>query len=141
MRPETEAWVEDAEYDLQSAKVMLDSGRYFFVVFMCHLTIEKLLKSVIVREHNRTLRQDGGVRVMVKTRTDLIASIRHYAEELERLGVPVERIILYGSHQRGEAHEDSDIDLAVFSEAVRSAAPPGIFGCALGGEMDDRADD
>jgi HEPN domain-containing protein len=48
MRPETEAWVEDAEYDLQSAKVMLDSGRYFFVVFMCHLTIEKLLKSVIV---------------------------------------------------------------------------------------------
>jgi predicted nucleotidyltransferase len=54
---------------------------------------------------------------MVKTRTDLIASIRHYAGELERLGVPVERIILYGSHQRGEAHEDSDIDLAVFSEA------------------------
>ena len=48
MRPETEAWVEDAEYDLQSARVMLDSGRYFFVVFMCHLTIEKLLKSVIV---------------------------------------------------------------------------------------------
>ena len=48
MRPETTAWVEDAEYDLQSAKVMLDSGRYFFVVFMCHLTIEKLLKSVIV---------------------------------------------------------------------------------------------
>ena len=48
MRPETEVWVEDAEYDLQSAKAMLDSGRYFFVVFMCHLTIEKLLKSVIV---------------------------------------------------------------------------------------------
>ena len=48
MRPETQAWVEDAEYDLQSAKAMLDSGRYFFVVFMCHLTIEKLLKSVII---------------------------------------------------------------------------------------------
>jgi HEPN domain-containing protein len=48
MRPETEAWVEDAEYDLQSAKAMLDCGRYFFVVFMCHLTIEKLLKSIIV---------------------------------------------------------------------------------------------
>ena len=48
MRPETQAWVEDAEYDLQSAKAMLDSGRCFFVVFMCHLTIEKLLKSVII---------------------------------------------------------------------------------------------
>jgi HEPN domain-containing protein len=48
MQPETTVWVEDAEYDLQSAEVMLDSGRYFFVVFMCHLTIEKLLKAVIV---------------------------------------------------------------------------------------------
>jgi predicted nucleotidyltransferase len=53
---------------------------------------------------------------MVKTRTDLIATIRCCAEELERLGVPVERISLYGSHQRGAAHEDSDIDIAVFSE-------------------------
>src|SRR5712691_4148186 len=60
---------------------------------------------------------------MVKTRTDLIATIRHYAEELERLGVPVERIILYGSHQRVEAHEDSDIDLAVFSEAKWMTEP------------------
>ena len=53
---------------------------------------------------------------MVTTRTDLIATIRRYAEELERLGVPVERIILYGSHQRGTAHKDSDIDVAVFAE-------------------------
>ena len=29
----------------------------------------------------------------------------------------MERIILYGSHRRGEAGPDSDIDLAVFSEA------------------------
>jgi hypothetical protein len=38
---------------------------------------------------------------MIKTRTELISTIRHYAEGLERLGVPVERIIFYGSHQRG----------------------------------------
>jgi HEPN domain-containing protein len=48
MRQETQLWVEDAEYDLESAKAMLDSGRLFFVVFMCHLTVEKLLKAVIV---------------------------------------------------------------------------------------------
>jgi len=50
MKPETQNWVEDADYDLQSAKAMLESGRYFFVVFMCHLTIEKLLKAVIVEK-------------------------------------------------------------------------------------------
>lgn len=34
MKPETTLWMDDAEYDLESAKAMLDSGRFFFVVFM-----------------------------------------------------------------------------------------------------------
>ena len=50
MKRETSLWVEDAEYDLESARAMLDSGRLFFVVFMCHLVVEKLLKAAIV-EH------------------------------------------------------------------------------------------
>lgn len=53
MRPETQLWMEDADYDLQSAQAMLESGRYFFVVFMCHLTIEKLLKALIVERQGR----------------------------------------------------------------------------------------
>ncbi|MFA5866124.1 MAG: HEPN domain-containing protein [Phycisphaerae bacterium] len=48
MKPETKLWVEDADYDRESAKAMLESKRYFFVVFMCHLTIEKLLKAAII---------------------------------------------------------------------------------------------
>ncbi len=48
MRPETVQCIEDAQYDLDSAKAMLDSGRLYFVIFMCHLTVEKLLKSYIV---------------------------------------------------------------------------------------------
>lgn len=54
---------------------------------------------------------------MVKTRTELISAISRYVEELERLGVPVERVMLYGSYRHRRAHDDSDIDLAVFSEA------------------------
>lgn len=53
---------------------------------------------------------------MVETRDRLASVIRRYVQELERLGVPVERVILYGSCVRGEARADSDIDLAVFSE-------------------------
>ncbi len=37
--------------------------------------------------------------------------------ELQRLGVPVERVFLYGSHASGSARPDSDLDLAIFSEA------------------------
>lgn len=32
-----------AEYDLETARVMLKGGRYMYVGFMCHQVIEKLL--------------------------------------------------------------------------------------------------
>jgi predicted nucleotidyltransferase len=54
---------------------------------------------------------------MAQAADELAVIARRYAEELERLGVPVERIIAYGSWVRGIAGENSDIDLAVFSEA------------------------
>ncbi len=50
-------------------------------------------------------------------RADILRTIVDYVRELESLSVPVERVILFGSHLRGEAGPDSDIDLAVFSEA------------------------
>lgn len=40
-------WIEMAEYDLETAKVMLDGGRYLYVGFMCHQVIEKALKGYI----------------------------------------------------------------------------------------------
>lgn len=54
---------------------------------------------------------------MARTRTRLIRTVRRYVRELGRLGVPVEQVILYGSHRRGDAGPDSDVDLAVFSES------------------------
>ena len=65
---------------------------------------------------------------MVKTKTALIATLRRYAEELEWLGVPVEHTILYGSHQRGVAHKDSDINVAVFSEVFGPPHHRELFG-------------
>lgn len=38
-------WIEMSEYDLETAQAMLDTGRYLYVGFMCHQTIEKILKA------------------------------------------------------------------------------------------------
>lgn len=35
-----------ADYDLGTAEHMLNSGRYIYVVFTCHLSIEKILKAI-----------------------------------------------------------------------------------------------
>ena len=39
-------WLESADYDLQTAKAMLETKRYLYVGFMCHQSIEKALKGV-----------------------------------------------------------------------------------------------
>jgi len=38
-------WIDLAEYDLETAKAMLSTGRYLYVGFMCHQVIEKILKA------------------------------------------------------------------------------------------------
>jgi HEPN domain-containing protein len=39
-----------AEYDLETARAMLESRRYLYVGFMCHQTVEKALKVIISRD-------------------------------------------------------------------------------------------
>ena len=47
MRKDSKSFKASAEYDLQTAESMLNSGRYIYVVFMCHLSIEKMLKAIV----------------------------------------------------------------------------------------------
>ena len=42
-------WIAQAEYDIDTAQVMLEGRRHIYCVFMCHLSIEKALKAVYVR--------------------------------------------------------------------------------------------
>jgi HEPN domain-containing protein len=39
-------WIELSEYDLETAVVMLNTGRYLYVGFMCHQVIEKIFKAL-----------------------------------------------------------------------------------------------
>ena len=43
-------WLDIADYDIETARVMLKGGRYLYVGFMCHQTIEKALKAVSARD-------------------------------------------------------------------------------------------
>lgn len=45
MRKDTKNWIALAEYDIDTAHHMLKTGRYLYVVFLCHLSLEKMLKA------------------------------------------------------------------------------------------------
>lgn len=44
-------WQELAEYDLDTAKAMLETGRYLYVGFMCHQVVEKMMKAYYAKSH------------------------------------------------------------------------------------------
>jgi HEPN domain-containing protein len=43
-----EYWLETAQYDLETAKAMLNTGRWLYVVFMCQQAVEKLVKGLYI---------------------------------------------------------------------------------------------
>lgn len=48
MSDRVDYWLESAEYDLDTARAMLETGRYLYVGFMCHQVVEKALKAYYV---------------------------------------------------------------------------------------------
>lgn len=46
MDKKTGQWLEQSDYDMDTAEYMLKGGRYFYALFMCHLSIEKALKGL-----------------------------------------------------------------------------------------------
>ena len=47
MRKDTKNFIKSSEYDLNIAQLMFDTGRFIYVIFMCHLSLEKLLKAIV----------------------------------------------------------------------------------------------
>jgi len=50
MSKEINRWVEQARYDLDTAKSMLKSKRYLYVLFCCQQAVEKMLKALIAKQ-------------------------------------------------------------------------------------------
>jgi len=48
-------WIERAEYDLETAKAMLDSARYLYVAYTCQQAIEKIFKAIIAQQNKENL--------------------------------------------------------------------------------------
>ena len=83
-------WVEMADYDFDTAKAMLATKRYLYVAFMCHQTIEKMLKAywsnvleespLKIHSLSRLAETSGLDKYMIEEQTDFI-------DELEPLNI------------------------------------------------------
>jgi HEPN domain-containing protein len=46
-------WILQSDYDYETAEAMFSTARYVYAVFMCHLSIEKVIKSQYVKRLNK----------------------------------------------------------------------------------------
>ncbi|HDQ03925.1 MAG TPA: HEPN domain-containing protein [Deltaproteobacteria bacterium] len=51
MDEKTHEWIKQADFDSETAEFMFEGGRYFYAVFMCHLSLEKALKGIYCKIH------------------------------------------------------------------------------------------
>ncbi len=52
MENKYEEWYFQSDYDYETAVDMFKSGRYIYCIFMCHLSLEKALKGLLVKKTN-----------------------------------------------------------------------------------------
>ena len=65
--------------------------------------------------------------------------IKRFAAALAKKGVKVDKIIIYGSHAKGKARPDSDIDVAVVSRDFgKDRTEEGMLLFRIAGEIDTR---
>jgi len=51
MNKDAKNWVATSNYDIQTAAAMYKAGRHLYVVFMCHLALEKMLKALLAHKY------------------------------------------------------------------------------------------
>lgn len=87
MRPEIEIWIEDANYDLETAKDLFEKKRYSYAVFLSRQSVEKILKANYLfvlkkpfpKEHNLLIIAENSMKEIPKEIKDCIVFLNpHY---------------------------------------------------------------
>jgi HEPN domain-containing protein len=86
----TKEWFKQAEYDLDTAKVMLETRRNIYCVFMCHLCLEKALKALYMKQLDRTPPKVHSLVYFAQSiKLDLTKEFKEFIENLDEVSVPV----------------------------------------------------
>jgi HEPN domain-containing protein len=82
-------WFLQSDYDPETAEVMLNSGRYIYAVFMCHLSLEKAVKGVYVKRKNINPAKSHDLLYFIeKSEIMLSDEDREFMGVLNRVSVP-----------------------------------------------------
>lgn len=83
-------WIASAEYDLETAKHMFNTGRYLYVIFMCHLSLEKMLKAHVELHENKFPPKIHDLKVLLeRAELKIPATLTSIIKELDYESIPI----------------------------------------------------
>jgi len=109
MRSDTRNWLDSADYDLATAGHMFNTGRYIYVVYMYHLSLEKALKAVVSEDTGQLPPKTHDLLYLIK-----LGKVNLTGDLLDFVGR------LNGAHIATRYPEDLQKMLSVFTEEVAS---------------------
>lgn len=84
-----EEWFKQADYDLETAIAMFNSGRYIYTVFMCHLSVEKALKGLYAKKFEKDPPKIHNLNYFCeKIDIEIDTEKRDFIDNLNNLSVP-----------------------------------------------------
>lgn len=82
-------WLKQADYDMKTAQAMFDAKRYIYVVFMCHMAIEKALKALYSRTTDELAPKTHNLLLLIeKIGLDLPEELYDFLFQLNGVSVP-----------------------------------------------------
>ena len=119
MRDEAIRWFSEAEWDLETAKILHEKGRYNATVFYAHQAAEKAVKALLYSVNEAPW--GHSVRILLEryfeaTNKGIISNLLRYARELDRHYIPSR---YPNAHPAGTPHEayDEETSLAALKAA------------------------
>lgn len=88
MRKETKNWLQMVDYDIATAEHMFETRRYIYVVFMCHLSIEKMLKAVIAETGEAPPMTHNLIYLMSLAKVDLPVHLHDFIAIIGNASIP-----------------------------------------------------
>ena len=85
----SQEWEKQSQYDLETAQALLKTGRHIYCVFMCHLSLEKMLKGLYAQEVNKIHPKIHSLIYFVRIQNlNLSEDVKIFLEELDEVSVP-----------------------------------------------------
>lgn len=89
MKKITKKWLEFANNDLQSAKVLLDSKAYKNAIWHCHQAVEKTIKAIVVEKEIRLRKTHDLIGLINDAKINLSKSLSEFIDDLNPYYNPI----------------------------------------------------